>query len=289
MTIRELEIFIEVVKTKSMSEAAKKLNVSQPTVSHAISEIENEYNVVLFKRVSKKLYITATGNKLYNYSLRILDLFKSIDNFLKNSTDTHAITIVVSLFADTFFLTNTIKNFEYVHPEINITVTFDTIENIIDKVQFGIYDIGIICEEVKNDNITSKKLFDDELVLVCSRKHPLSKKESISIKDLANEDFALRKANSAAKRTFLNHIEKNKVPINLKWICSNNDTVLNIIESNSAISVLSKYSIHDDTLVSIPFNDINIHHSYNIIYSSNKKLNRELTFLKNYIVDITNR
>ncbi|WP_236251320.1 helix-turn-helix domain-containing protein [Peptoniphilus harei] len=57
MTIRDLEIFIEVCKTKNMSNAAKNLKISQPTVSHAISQIENEYNVKLFDRISKKLYI----------------------------------------------------------------------------------------------------------------------------------------------------------------------------------------------------------------------------------------
>ena len=72
MTIRDLEIFIEVVKAKNMSNAAKNLEISQPTVSHAISQIENEYNVKLFDRVSKKLYITDVGLRLYDFAQNIL-------------------------------------------------------------------------------------------------------------------------------------------------------------------------------------------------------------------------
>ena len=75
MTIRDLEIFIEVVRAKNMSNAAKNLKISQPTVSHAISQIENEYNVKLFDRISKKLYITDVGLRLYDFALNILEQF----------------------------------------------------------------------------------------------------------------------------------------------------------------------------------------------------------------------
>ena len=269
-----------------MSEAAKKLNISQPTVSHAILEIENQYNVRLFKRVSKKLYITETGSKLYNYSLKILDLFDSIDSFLKNENISNVISIGVSLFADTFFLADTIKNFEYIHPEINIKVNFDTIENIVDKIQYGFYDIGIVCEDIYNDKIKSEKLFDDELVLVCSKKHRLAKKESVTLYDLENENFALRESNNNAKKTFFNVLSEKGIHVNLKWIYNNNDTVINIVQSNSAISVLSKYTVHSDNIATVPFEDISVQHSYNLIYNKDNKLSREINFLKNYIVTL---
>ena len=77
MTIRDLEIFIEVCKTKNMSKAAENLKISQPTVSHAISQIENEYNVQLFDRISKKLYITDVGLRLFDYAKNILEQFQN--------------------------------------------------------------------------------------------------------------------------------------------------------------------------------------------------------------------
>ena len=72
MTIRDLEIFLEVVKQNNMSVAAKALNISQPTVSHAIAQIEDEYDIILFERASKKLFLTDVGYRFYNRAKKIL-------------------------------------------------------------------------------------------------------------------------------------------------------------------------------------------------------------------------
>ena len=63
-TLRQLKTFIAVAEYKKMSEAAKHLYISQPTVSQIISELEKEYNTQLFERIGKELRITAAGNLL---------------------------------------------------------------------------------------------------------------------------------------------------------------------------------------------------------------------------------
>lgn len=64
MTIRNLQIFIEVAKSGSMSDTAKKLYLSQPTISHAISSLEQEYHTRLFDRSPQRLYLTQSGRLL---------------------------------------------------------------------------------------------------------------------------------------------------------------------------------------------------------------------------------
>ena len=70
MTIRHLRIFIEVAKSGNMSKAAERLFISQPTVSQAISELEEYYGVLLFERLNRRLYITEIGKKLFFYAKR---------------------------------------------------------------------------------------------------------------------------------------------------------------------------------------------------------------------------
>ena len=74
MTLRSLEIFVAVVKYGKMREASKELHISQPTISQAIHELEIEYNISLFDRLSKKLYITDAGKQLYRYAKNMLSL-----------------------------------------------------------------------------------------------------------------------------------------------------------------------------------------------------------------------
>ena len=92
MTIRHLRIFVQVAETGKMSDAAKKCFITQPTVSQAIHELENHYQVQLFERLSKKLYITEAGKQLLLYAHSILSQFDVMetnmrellaDNFLR--------------------------------------------------------------------------------------------------------------------------------------------------------------------------------------------------------------
>lgn len=85
MTIRDLEIFLEVVKQNNMSVAAKALNISQPTVSHAIAQIEDEYDIILFERASKKLFLTDVGYRFYNRAKKILSELYNLDVEFKNN------------------------------------------------------------------------------------------------------------------------------------------------------------------------------------------------------------
>ena len=82
MTIRHLKVFIAVAQTGKMGAAAKELYISQPTVSQVISEIEEQYGVKLFERLSKKLYITKEGRQLLDYARHIIALFDEMERNL---------------------------------------------------------------------------------------------------------------------------------------------------------------------------------------------------------------
>ena len=76
MTIRHLNVFTAVADAGGMSAAAKKLHVSQPTVSQAIAELEKYYGVKLFERLSQKLCFTKEGELMLTFSSHILDSFE---------------------------------------------------------------------------------------------------------------------------------------------------------------------------------------------------------------------
>lgn len=83
MMIRHLKIFITVHDELNMTVAANKLFMTQPSVSQAIKELENYYGVVLFERLSRKLYATESGEKLYQYASHIIKLFDDVEDSLK--------------------------------------------------------------------------------------------------------------------------------------------------------------------------------------------------------------
>ena len=86
MNIRHLEIFLAVCEHMSISKAAESLYLSQPAVSIAIKELEDYYNCRLFDRISRKIYLTASGEKLLNYAHVILGQIEESVTSLRDDT-----------------------------------------------------------------------------------------------------------------------------------------------------------------------------------------------------------
>lgn len=93
MTIRHLKIFITVYDEKNMTAAASKLFITQPTVSQAIQELESEYKVILFERLSRKLYPTPSGDKLYQYATHIIKLVEDMEESIRENSLMKKLTI----------------------------------------------------------------------------------------------------------------------------------------------------------------------------------------------------
>lgn len=82
-TLKQLHIFLAVAETLQMSEAARKLYVSQPTVSQTILELEREFGAVLFERSPRYLKLTAKGALLWEYAQQVADSYTLLDHGMK--------------------------------------------------------------------------------------------------------------------------------------------------------------------------------------------------------------
>ena len=79
MTLRHLKIFLQVCRELNMTRAAELLFMTQPSVSQAISELEDYYRVRLFERIARKIYITEDGYRLIAIAGNIVELFEKAD------------------------------------------------------------------------------------------------------------------------------------------------------------------------------------------------------------------
>ena len=88
MTLRHLRIFVEVCRTGSITKAAESLHLSQPAVSLAIRQLEEYYGILLFDRISKKLYLTESGNKMLSYASHIIESFDDMERSYQDTSFT---------------------------------------------------------------------------------------------------------------------------------------------------------------------------------------------------------
>ena len=284
MTIRDLEIFVAVAESGKMGNAAKKLYISQPTVSHAISQIEETYHVRLFERLSRKLYITEVGTEFLQYARHILANFGDMERYLYHASEQLEIHVGASLTVGSFFLADMISKYEKKNPRIRIRVYIDNSKNIIQKISDGTLDFAVIEGDVNSHDIVSKEIYEDEMVLICGKEHPLAAKGSVHLTDLKNLDCVLREEGSGTRDFMINLTEKQGIPIVEKWICHSSDSIINIVASGQGVSILSKsLLLNEKRVVQLPIEDLPLKRSFRIIYHKDKYIS---TALKNLMDEI---
>ena len=280
MTIRDLEIFIEVCKTKNMSNAAKNLKISQPTVSHAISQIETEYNVKLFDRISKKLYITDVGLRLYDFAINILEQFQDTVIFLQGSSTAHNINLGVSSNFSSQFLLEIISEYEEKNGDIKIRVYVDSREEILKKLNSGIINMAIIDGDAGVENNIAEPFYEDKIYIISSNHSDLKDKPVLTHDDLKDKKFVLGDLDESSKKILLSYLRDKNIPIDIKYICQNKDMVLNIVKSSDAISLGAKSSFADDDIIRHRVDDLDISRTYYMVYHKEAFLKKNL---KNFV------
>ena len=280
MTIRDLEIFIEVVRAKNMSNAAKNLKISQPTVSHAISQIENEYNVKLFDRISKKLYITDVGLRLYDFALNILEQFEDTVVFLQSSSTAHNINLGVSSNFSSQFLLEIIDDYEKKKEDVSLRVYVDSREKIIEKLNSGVINLAIIDGDAGICDNSAESFYEDEIFIISSKDSDIKDKEMLDAEDLRNKKFVLGDLDDNSKKMLLNFLRERGIPIDLKFICQNKDMVLNIVKNSDALSIGASSSFKDEDVVKHRLEDLSIKRTYYIAYHNDVFLKKDM---KNFV------
>lgn len=283
MTIRDLEIFIEVVRAKNMSNAAKNLKISQPTVSHAISQIENEYNVKLFDRVSKKLYITDVGLRLYDFALNILEQFEDTVIFLQSSSTAHNINLGVSSNFSSQFLLEIINDYEKKKEDVSLRVYVDSREKIIEKLNSGIINLAIIDGDAGIEDNSAESFYEDEIFIISSKDSDIKDKEVLDAEDLRNKKFVLGDLDDNSKKMLLNFLRERGIPIDLKFICQNKDMVLNIVKNSDALSIGTSSSFKDEDVVKHRLEDLSIKRTFYMVYHNDAFLKKDMKNFVNFV------
>ncbi|MFT8890170.1 MAG: LysR family transcriptional regulator [Ethanoligenens sp.] len=284
MTVRDMEVFVSVAETGHIGAAAKKLYLSQPTVSHVILQIEKEYHVRLFERLSRKLHITETGQELLQYARHILANYKEMERYLYHAAEQLKLKIGASLTVGSVFLAGMVSQYEVENPNVRIRVVVENSKDIIRKIIEGSLDMAVIEGMAYSDEMVSKEIYEDEMVLICGKRHPFASWKSVCLSDLQNMDCVLREEGSGTRAFLINLVESHGIHIVEKWVCHSSDSIINIVAAGQGISVLSKsLLLHTDDVVQLPIRDLALTRSFRIIYHRDKYISSALKNLMNEI------
>jgi DNA-binding transcriptional LysR family regulator len=276
MTLRHLKIFITVADLGSMTAASKALFIAQPTVSQAISELENHYGVKLFDRLSKRLYITERGQQFLSYARHITALFVEMEQALKNPDQKGLIKIGASITIGSYLLPALVNQFTNRYPSFQIKAVIKNTTDIENLITKNAIDFGVVEGVVHSPDIVATAFMEDELALVCGRNHPLYKAKNIAPFELSKLNFIVREQGSGTRELFESIMATHDIKWQLMWECTGSDSIKNAAINGIGIAVISQRLVENELkaadLWAIKVNNLDFKRKFSVIYHKNKYL-----------------
>lgn len=249
MELRNLITFLKIVETGSFSKAAEQLLYSQSTVTVQIQQLEEELHIQLFDRIGKKVYVTEKGKELMTYAQQMVELSQQITAIGGEEQELRGTLRIAALDSlITAVLPSILKEFHNRHPKVDIIAK--TADNVFDAERHlsqNEVDLAFITHDQRSMKGLSKTILQEtDFVFAAAPSHPLVKKSSISLEEIAendviitNQQFYFSDMSNEETRKTLDSISKPRFDI---W---NPLGAVEIAKLGCGVALMPRYLIED--------------------------------------------
>ena len=253
ITLRQLEVFAEVLKSGSTTQASVMLALSQSAVSAAVTDLEGQLGVQLFDRVGKRLVVNEHGRLLYPRALALLEQTTEIEQLFRE--DNGAIRVYASSTIGNYILPAMIARYRHDFPDLPLELSVGNSQDVINAVLDFRVDIGLIEGPCHSTEIISEPWLEDELVVFAAPSSPLTK-GPVTLEQLAASPWILRERGSGTRELvdylLLSHLPRFQMAMEL----GNSEAIKHAVRHGLGISCLSRRVIAEQlqagTLSEVP-------------------------------------
>lgn len=300
MEFKQLEAFVAAVDYNSFSEAAKKLYLTQPTISAHISSLEKELNTKLIIRTTKRMELTYRGQQFYECAVNILNMRNNIVQEFTGGTQ-KIISLGASTIPSSYILPDILGIFSKNNPDIIFNIVQSDSKKIIDRVLDGTIDFGLTGATSDSNDCIYLPFYQDELAIVtpATRYYRDLKHKGISLQTLLKEPLIMRENGSGTQKEIDSFLQMHRINTSeLSVIARMNDleSIKHSIAGGLGISIMSTKSVRDlvkkGDLLQFQLNGSGHTRNLYIVYNKHRILRPHVSlmiqFIQNYYAPESN-
>ena len=246
-TLRQLEVFLEVARSGSLTAASNELAMSQSAASGALKELESRFDTQLFDRVGKRLKINPSGRALQTKAEELLQRASDLEATLIKQGEFGSIKVGATMTIGNYLFVDMFTEFKQKYPQANVDLSVGNTREIVDKVLNYQVDVGLIEGEVNEPDIDVIPWRNDEMVIVCSPNHPLADcAEELTRDQLVQLDWIVREKGSGTRQTFERGMYGILQDLNYVLELEQIEAMKRAVTLNLGVSCLSKSSVEHE-------------------------------------------
>ncbi|MBE8595435.1 DNA-binding transcriptional regulator YeiE [Xenorhabdus sp. BG5] len=283
ITLRQLEIFAEVLKSGSTTQASQQLALSQSAVSASLTDLEGQLGVQLFDRVGKRLVTNEHGRLLYPKALALLEQAGEVEQLFK--LELGALRLAASSTIGNYMLPEMLARYRQDYPETPLELNISNTGDVIKAVAEFRVDLGLIEGLCHDPELITQPWMKDELIVFSSPESPLLQGE-LSVEDLIKAPWILREKGSGT-REILDHLLFSQMPrFNIAMELGNSEAIKHAVQYGMGISCLSRRVVQEQlkngTLSELVIPKLSLNRTLYLIYHRQKHISNALRKLLSY-------
>ncbi|RWR02674.1 transcriptional regulator [[Pantoea] beijingensis] len=237
ITLRQIEVFTEVLKSGSTTQASQVLSLSQSAVSAALADLENQLNVQLFDRVGKRLVVNEHGRLLYPRAVGLLEQAGDIEQLFRE--DNGSLRIYASSTIGNYLLPEMIAHYRHDFPQLPLELSVGNSQDVVNAVADFRVDIGLIEGPCHMTELISEPWLEDELVVFAAPDAAILQ-QPVTLESLSQAQWILREPGSGTREIvdylLLSHLSQLQLAMEL----GNSEAIKHAVRHGLGISCLSR-------------------------------------------------
>ena len=245
ITFRQLRLFLALADSGSVSAAARRMHVTQPTASMQLKEITQQVGIPLYEVVGRKLSLTEVGKRLAETARDITHCWESfeqeIDAFQGLTRGKIRVAVVSTA---KYFMPRLVGSFCKLHPSIDVALEILNRDSVVELLRDNRDDFYIMSMPPGDIELTDESFMQNPIVVIASIGDPLSKAKSLGLNDLAKHRFILREKGSGTRMAADQHFRAVRFRPDIRLELGSNEAIKESVAGGLGLGVLSRHALH---------------------------------------------
>jgi DNA-binding transcriptional LysR family regulator len=274
-TLHQLKVFTTIVENKSITKAAKELNMTQPAASIQLKNFQEQFDIPLSEIIGRRFYVTDFGGEIYLIAVEILNKIETIQyktEAFKGLLSGKLKISVVSTgnYVMPYFLSGFLKK----HPKVELVLDVSNKTTVIKDLEQNQVDFSLVTVSPDHLEIEELPIMDNHLVLVASKENKIISEKGTSI--FKTIPLIYREEGSGTRHTMQQFFKQEKIAPKIKLELTSNEAIKQAVVANIGVSIVSLLSIKNELLQNelkiIPAKGLPLKSVWKLIYLKKKIL-----------------
>ncbi|AMD01061.1 LysR family transcriptional regulator [Halomonas chromatireducens] len=275
LTFRLLQVYVAVVRSGSVSEAARQLHLTQPTVSQQLKRLSEAVGEPLLSVRQGRLVATEAGRELYRASREVLGRFDDFEDYLAALRGGERGRFSIALVNTAqYVLPRLLGPYSQAFPEVDVTLHIGNRRQMLTRFERQDDDLYVFSHPPSLAHALAGRFLRNPLVVIAPQGHPLAARKRVAMSELLTERFLLREPGSATRMLFESWLQEQGLSLGSSLQMASNEAIRVGVASGMGLAVLSEHVLppeHSD-LVILPVERLPIESHWQFIVRRDKRL-----------------